>query len=166
MHTPTCTGKQTGVVLPCWTLWTLPPMWSDASRIVTSVKPFSSNVFAAARPAKPAPTTTIRGCGKMRRPLLRGSSVLSEEMSQLCMPSNLLFDWFCERQIMKQPHNINIKSQNLQLITSYISYQICFLLLDHEDLKDCQNKLCFLCKSVISCYEQKFFWGDLFETPF
>lgn len=82
-------SRRNGILLsPCWTLRTLPPMQSDASRTVTSVKPFSSKVLAAARPAKPAPITTIRG------PLLRGSSVPSEEISQLCMPPKVLFDWF------------------------------------------------------------------------
>lgn len=84
--------KQGRVLSPCWTLCTRPPMWSDASSTVTSVKPFSSRILVAARPAKPAPITTIRGCRWVRSPLLRGSSVLSDEISQLCMPSKLLFD--------------------------------------------------------------------------
>lgn len=87
------TAEWEHILLPCWTLWTLPPTWSDASRTVTSVKPLVSRTLVAARPAKPAPITTIRGCRWVRRPLLRGSSVPSEEISQLCMPSKLLFVW-------------------------------------------------------------------------
>lgn len=70
-------------------LCTLPPIRSEASSTVTLVKPFSKRVLVAARPAKPAPITTIRGCRCLCKALLRGSSVLSEDISQLCMPSKL-----------------------------------------------------------------------------
>lgn len=79
------------LLLPSFTLCTRPPIRSVASRIVTSVKPLSKSAFAADRPASPAPITTIRGCRFLRRPLLRGSSVLSADISQLCMPSKLSF---------------------------------------------------------------------------
>lgn len=74
---------------PSFTLCTRPPMRLEASSTVTSVKPCSRSALAAARPAKPAPITTTRGCPLLRRPQLRGSSALSPLDSQLCIPSAL-----------------------------------------------------------------------------
>lgn len=101
-------------------------MWSDASRTVTSVKPFRSRTLVAARPAKPAPITTIRGCRWVPRPLLRGSSVLSEEISQLCMPSKLLFGAVWEQ-----------KTENGRGITTQTQKKTNLYIKDDWTLVDC-----------------------------
>lgn len=60
----------------------------------------------------------------MRMPLLRGSSVLSEEISQLCMPSKLRFDGDCgekkkkaeENVILSGPHKSQTNAQRQYVI--------------------------------------------------